>query len=112
MHDQHGFKHVELSRNNKHVVQSSLDMLQSWRGNCDFQLMLYDSDPFNPDPAEIARVTDYIVAYASKGNVSLADEKADKKIDHMVHICKKEHLPIVAFFCILSSLFLLLQHVR
>ena len=73
VHDKCGFKHVELSRNNKHVVQSSLDMLQSWRGNCDFQLMLYASDPFNPDPAEIVRITNYIVAYARKGNVSLAD---------------------------------------
>lgn len=75
IHDKRGFRRVELQRNNSRVVQSSLDMLQSWRGNCDIQVLLYDSDPLNPDPAEIARVTDYVVAYASKGNVSLADEK-------------------------------------
>ena len=100
MHDKHGFKHVELSRNNNRVVQSSLDMLQSWRGNCDFQLMLYDSDPFNPDPAEIARVTDYIVAYASKGNVSLVDEK--KQIRRLITRCAYANKGTSANCCIFA----------
>jgi hypothetical protein len=33
----YGYNQIELSRNHKCVVQSSLDPCQSWRGNCDFQ---------------------------------------------------------------------------
>jgi hypothetical protein len=36
---------------------------------------LYDSDPTNPDCEELAKVTDYVVAYACKGNDSLKGEK-------------------------------------
>ena len=77
--DERGYNKVELQRNHKRVTQSSLDMCQSWRGNCDFQMLLYESDPLNPDPSEIARVTDYVVAYACKGNKTLADEKRQIK---------------------------------
>jgi hypothetical protein len=42
-------------------------------------LILYDADPDSPDPEEIAKVTDYIVAYACKGNESLTKEKAKIK---------------------------------
>ena len=77
--DSRGYNKIELSRNNQRVVQSSMDMLQSWRGNCDFQILLYDCDPFNPDPSEIARVIDYVVAYACKGNCTLAEEKRQIK---------------------------------
>jgi hypothetical protein len=77
--DKRGFDRIELKRNNNRLVQSSLDLCQSWRGNCDFQILLYESDPYNPEPAEIARVTDYVVAYACKGNHSLAAEKKQIK---------------------------------
>jgi len=77
--DSRGYNRIELSRNNQRVVQSSMDMLQSWRGNCDFQILLYDCDPFNPDPSEIARVIDYVVAYACKGNCTLVEEKKQTK---------------------------------
>ena len=63
-------------------------------------LMLYDSDPFNPDPAEIARVTDYIVAYASKGNVSLADEK--KQIRRLITRCTYANKGTSANCCIFA----------
>ena len=36
---------------------------------------MYESDPDNPDPADIARATDYIVAYACKGVETLQQEK-------------------------------------
>jgi hypothetical protein len=65
--------------NHKCVVQSSLDLCQSWRGKCDFQILLYESDPFSPDPSEIAWVTDYVVAYACKGNSTLTEEKRQIK---------------------------------
>lgn len=77
--DPRGYNRIELSRNHKRVVQSSLDLCQSWRGNCDFQILLYECDPFSPDPSEIARVTDYVVAYACKGNSTLSEEKRQMK---------------------------------
>ena len=56
-----------------------MDVLQSWRANCDVQLLLYESDPLRPDPAEIAKVTDYVVAYACKGNATMAAERKQVK---------------------------------
>jgi GTPase SAR1 family protein len=50
-------------------------LVQGWRANCDIQILLYDCDPCNPDPEEIARVTDYIVAYQCKGNDSFQKER-------------------------------------
>jgi hypothetical protein len=40
--------------------------------------LLYECDPFSPDPSEIARVTDYVVAYACKGNSTLTREKTNE----------------------------------
>ncbi len=77
--DKRGFQRIELERNHKRVLQSSLDMLRTWRGNCDFQFLIYDSDPKCPDPTEIARVTDYVVSYTCKGNQKLKDEKKELK---------------------------------
>ena len=54
-------------------------MLQSWRANCDVQLIIYDSDPLKPDIAEIARITDYIVSYSTKGNVTWKEENEQTK---------------------------------
>lgn len=62
-------------RNHKRVTQSSLDVLQSWRANCDLQILIYTSDPEHPDPDDIARVTDYVVGYACKGNKTLKEER-------------------------------------
>lgn len=78
-HDKRGFRRLDLPRNHPRVAQSSLDMLQAWRANCDIQLILYESSPDNPDPTDVAKVTDYVVAYACKGNASLAEEKAQLK---------------------------------
>lgn len=75
IHDPRGFDRLELPRNHQRVIQTSLDLCQSWRANCDIQILLYDSDPDDPDPFEIARVTDYVVAYQCKGNSSLREEK-------------------------------------
>ena len=69
------FNKLELPRNTKRMVQTSMDVLRCWRGNCDVQLLIYDSDPMSPDLSEIARVTDYVVAYACKGNATLQMEK-------------------------------------
>ena len=75
--DDRGFLKLLLKRtNNKRLLQTSFDLLQCWRANCNIQVLLYDTDPKHPDPAEIAKVTDYIVAYATKGNATMAVEKS------------------------------------
>lgn len=77
--DVRGFNRLEIPRDNRRTVQSSTYMLQGWRANCDIQILLYESDPSNPDPADVAKVTDYIVAYACKGNDALQTEKQKVK---------------------------------
>ena len=66
---------MELPRNNKRLTQSSAFLVQSWRANCDVQILLYETDPLHPDPSEIAKATDYIVAYACKGVETLQEER-------------------------------------
>ncbi len=52
--DKRGFKTLEMPRKHSKVVQSSIDLLQSWRANCDIQIILYESDPNVVDPLEIS----------------------------------------------------------
>ena len=61
------------------VLQTSLFLAHGWRANCDLQILIYDSDPTCPDPQDIARVSDYIVAYASKGNETQLKERQHLK---------------------------------
>ena len=77
--DKRGFLKLELKRNTKRMLQTSLNLLQPWRANCDLQVMLYDSPPENFDLREIARVTDYVVSYSCKGNQTLKAEKDNIK---------------------------------
>lgn len=79
LHDLRGFDRLELPRNNERTYQSSLSLVQSWRANCDIQILLYDSDPKCPNPEDIGKVTDYIVAYACKGNETITQEKEQMK---------------------------------
>ena len=80
IHDPRGFQKLELPRKRlqrkDNVIQTSLWQILSWRANCDVQPILYDSDPNCPDFKEIARVTDYVVAYACKGVETFLQEKA------------------------------------
>jgi hypothetical protein len=69
------FKELQMPRNHSRLNQTSINALQAWRANCDVKVLIYDTDPGNPDPAEIAKVTDYVVAYACKGNETLAVER-------------------------------------
>jgi hypothetical protein len=73
--DTRGFKKLLIPRNHPRIIQTSMDQLQSWRGNCDAALLLYDTDPDNPDPTEISRVTDYVVSYQCKANESIKQER-------------------------------------
>ena len=51
-----------------------MDVLQSCRANCDVKILIYDTDPKNPDLQEISKVSDYIVAYTCKGHKSTFEE--------------------------------------
>jgi hypothetical protein len=63
-----------MPRNHNRINQSSTKLLQSWRGNCDVQILIYDSPPDQCDLREISKVTDYVVAYSCKGNSTLREE--------------------------------------
>ena len=73
------YQKLEMARNHTRLSQCSEDLLQSWRGNCDIQVLIYRADAETIDAADIARVTDYIVAYACKGNVTTKEEKLQNK---------------------------------
>ena len=60
--------------NSARVVQHSRAMLQTWRANCDVQLLIYRSDPSIPDVTEIESVCRYCVAYAGKRYKTTKDE--------------------------------------
>ena len=77
--DLQGFDRLDLPRNHPRIVTSSKWLLEGWRANCDIQVLLYECDPILPNLDEIARVTDYIVAYACKGNESILEEKQQMK---------------------------------
>lgn len=64
-----------MPRNHRRLNQISLDVIQSWRGNCDVQVLVYNCDPLNPDLGELAKITDYIVSYACKGHTTLKEER-------------------------------------
>src|SRR5688572_18714577 len=79
VHDLRGFDRLELQRNNRWIVATSKWLIQGWRANCEIQVLLYNCNPLHPNPEEIARVTDYIVAYACKGNKTFVEEKNQMK---------------------------------
>ena len=68
-----------MPQNHARINQTSSHMLQSWRANCDVQLLIYSGDPACPDLNEISRVTDYVVAYSCKGNITWKEEKEQTK---------------------------------
>ena len=68
-----------MPRNHPRINQTSSYLLQSWRANCDVQILVYNGDPKNPDISEIARITDYVVSYSCKGNVTLKEEREHLK---------------------------------
>ena len=68
-----------MPRNHQRLNQCSLNVLQSWRGNCDIQILVYNCDPRFPNVAEIARVTDYVVAYSCKGDTTVKEEREQNR---------------------------------
>ena len=75
VHDRRGFDKCVLPRNNCRIIQTSIPMMRSWRANCDVQFLLYNSNPHELNSEDIARVVNYIVAYACKGNETELQEK-------------------------------------
>ena len=65
--DDRGFQKIELESNTTTILQSSLYLVRSWCANVDIQLLMYENSPENVDAKDIAKVTDYIVGYISKG---------------------------------------------
>ena len=55
--------------------RSSMIASCSWRANYDVQLIIYDSNPDNPNLEEIAKISNYIVSYTCKGNIRKQTEK-------------------------------------
>ena len=69
-------KHLKLKRTtSKRMTQCSKYLLQSWRANCDVQLLIYDSHPDKPNLEEIRRLTNYVVSYTTKVNQSIPNER-------------------------------------
>jgi hypothetical protein len=68
-----------MPRNHARLNQTSLSLIKGWRGNCDVQVLIYDSDPDNVDLREISKVTDYVVAYSCKGNATHREERETMK---------------------------------
>ena len=74
--DIRGFKILKLQRTiSKRLIQSSMITLQSWRGNNDVKVLIYDTHPMCPDMREIANVSNYVVAYTCKGHKTLEAER-------------------------------------
>ena len=73
--DDRDFMKLEMKRNNAWFVQTPLTVLQGWRGDCDIRILLYKTSSGVADPVEIAKVTDYVVSYACKGNEKMQVEK-------------------------------------
>ncbi len=77
--DARGFNKISLRRKNNRLLQTSLYCLQAWRANCDISVLLYESNPKHRNAKEIAKVTDYVIGYACKGNATLNIEKKQVK---------------------------------
>ena len=63
-----------MPRNHSRINQMSSLLIQTWRANCDIQILIYESNPDDPDLKEISKVTDYVVAYSCKGNSTWQEE--------------------------------------
>ena len=66
---------LRLKRDENKMKQTSISMLQSWRANCDVALIVYDNDPVKLNAGDIARISGYVVSYATKGNKSYQSER-------------------------------------
>jgi hypothetical protein len=79
INDCRGFKRIQIPRKRirrgMNIIPTSSWLVLGWRANCDVQFIRYETDPCNPDPTEISKVTDYLVSYNMKGNERFTQEK-------------------------------------
>ena len=84
-----GLKLLRLKRTfSQRFNQTSMPLLSSWRANCDAQIIIYESDPRNPNLEEVRKVSNYVVSYVSKVNQSVSEEK--HAIKELILNCDKE----------------------
>ncbi|KAL3799034.1 hypothetical protein HJC23_005173 [Cyclotella cryptica] len=73
---ENGVESLFLKRTkSRKVNQTSIPVLQAWRGNIDIQLIMYRSDPRHPDINEIQGLVRYVVSYITKKGYRLKEEK-------------------------------------
>ena len=78
----HGFGSklvFKSARNSIRMMQTATKILQLWRGNCDVKVILYDTNPVNPDITTILQVCDYLVSYATKGAETWSSENKNMR---------------------------------
>ena len=68
VYDLRKFWKLDLPRNNKRVLQTSMFLVASNRANGDMGVMLYNKNPLQPSSEELRNVVGYVVDYASKSN--------------------------------------------
>jgi hypothetical protein len=75
-----GYKRFELPRRppqkRRNILPTSLVLAYGWRANCDVKVLLYKTDLKHPDAGDIAKVTNYLVTYASKEAEPVEAEKS------------------------------------
>lgn len=74
-HVKNGFKVLNLKRTEGRFKQTSKPMLNSWRANCDVQLLIYECDLDDIKSDDLARVVSYVCAYTCKGSATYEYEK-------------------------------------
>jgi hypothetical protein len=74
VHSHQRCQQLRMPRNHCRINQTSTSLLQGWRGNCDIQILIYESDPDDVDLREISKVTDYVVAYSCKAGTTYREE--------------------------------------
>jgi hypothetical protein len=79
VHGHQRCQQLKMPRNHGRMNQTSKSLLQCWRGNCDIQIIIYESDPDDIDLGEISKVTDYVVAYSCKAGVTYREELDQNK---------------------------------
>ena len=81
MDQANGIKRLILRRregDDLHMKSTSTKQLQSWRGNVDTQILIFECDPTDPknfDLNNLMQVTRYVTAYACKGSESYLKEQ-------------------------------------
>ena len=83
--DLRGFDRIDLIRNNKNITQCSEFLMRGWRGNCDIQYLIYESDPDKSD-AIVMSAESPIISY-------LISAKETKQLWRKISLWEKSFWP-------------------